>query len=179
MGCGQGAFLLVHLDLNADFFLLQLLITPQTSFAISLMLTHYRYTVAPSFVEEMMAFKNETEIDGLRRAYLRDGVSFVRFIFSFNLCRQGSLLATRQVRFLAWLEAKLNEGYDITEYEAAQRLTEFRRKTKHFMGLAYENISASGPNAALPHYSPRRSTARMIDRETPYLKCVSAPLSPK
>jgi len=73
------------------------------------------------------------------------------------------------VCFLAWLETKLNEGYDITEYEAAQRLTEFRRKTKHFMGLAYENISATGPNAALPHYSPRRSTARMIDRNTPYL----------
>ncbi|KAJ7802021.1 peptidase M24, structural domain-containing protein, partial [Mycena olivaceomarginata] len=71
--------------------------------------------------------------------------------------------------FLAWLETKLNEGYDITEYEAAQRLTEFRRKTKHFMGLAYENISASGPNAALPHYSPRRSTARMIDRDALYL----------
>ncbi|KAJ7162266.1 Creatinase aminopeptidase [Mycena filopes] len=127
----------------------KLLITAQTSYAISLMLTHFRYTVAPSIVEEMLAFKNETEIEGLRRAYLRDGVSFVRF--------------------LAWLETKLNEGYDITEYEAAQRLTEFRRKTKHFMGLAYENISASGPNAALPHYSPRRSTARMIDRETPYL----------
>ncbi|KAJ6526974.1 aminopeptidase-P [Mycena vulgaris] len=127
----------------------KVLITPQTSFAISLMLTHFRYTVAPSFVEEMMAYKNETEIEGMRRAYLRDGVSFVRF--------------------LAWLEAKLNEGYDITEYEAAQRLTEFRRKSKHFMGLAYENISASGPNAALPHYSPRRSTARMIDRDTPYL----------
>lgn len=60
---------------------LQILITPQTSFAISLMLTHFRYTVAPSRVEEMMACKNETEIDGLRRAYLRDGASFVRFIF--------------------------------------------------------------------------------------------------
>ncbi|KAJ6491425.1 Creatinase aminopeptidase [Mycena vitilis] len=127
----------------------KILITPQTSFAISLMLTHFRYTVAPSHVEEMMAFKNETELEGLRRAYLRDGVSFVRF--------------------LAWLEAKLNEGYDITEYEAGQRLTEFRRKTKHFMGLAYENISATGSNAALPHYSPRRSTALMIERDTPYL----------
>ncbi|KAK6996964.1 Creatinase aminopeptidase [Favolaschia claudopus] len=127
----------------------KILITPQTSFAISLMLTHFRYTVAPPIVEEMMAFKNATELEGLRRAYLRDGVSYVRF--------------------LAWLDAKLNEGYDITEYEAAQRLTEFRRKNKHFMGLAYENISASGPNAALPHYSPRRSTARMIDRDTPYI----------
>ncbi|KAF7303097.1 Creatinase aminopeptidase [Mycena kentingensis (nom. inval.)] len=127
----------------------KILITPQTSFAISLMLTHFRYTVAPSFVEEMMSLKNETEIRGLKEAYLRDGASYVRF--------------------LAWLEAKLKEGYEITEYEAAQRLTEFRRKTRNFMGLAYENISASGANAALPHYSPRRGTAAMIDREMPYL----------
>jgi hypothetical protein len=35
------------------------------------------------------------------------------------------------VRFLAWLETKLAEGYDITEYEAAWRLTEYRRKNKH------------------------------------------------
>ncbi|KAF8893619.1 peptidase M24, structural domain-containing protein [Infundibulicybe gibba] len=127
----------------------KLLISPQTSYAISLMLTHFRYTVAPSYAEEMMALKNAVELDGMKRAYLRDGVSFVRF--------------------LAWLEAKLFEGYEITEYEAASRLTEFRRHNKNFMGLAYENISASGPNAALPHYSPRKTTARMIDKETPYL----------
>ncbi|KAF9455250.1 Creatinase/Prolidase N-terminal domain-containing protein, partial [Collybia nuda] len=117
----------------------KLLITPQTSYAISLMLTHYRYTVAPAFVETMLSVKNKREIDGLRRAYLRDGASFVRF--------------------LAWLETKLSEGYDITEYEAASRLTEFRRHNKHFMGLAYKSISATGPNAALPHYTPKKSTA--------------------
>ncbi|KAF9478360.1 Creatinase/aminopeptidase [Pholiota conissans] len=127
----------------------KVLIAPQTSYAISLMLTHMRYTIAPSFIEEMMSVKNETEIEGLRRAYLRDGVSYVRF--------------------LAWLETKLQDGYDITEYEAGFRLTEFRRKNKHFMGLAYENISASGPNAALPHYSPRKATAAMISRDLPYL----------
>lgn len=53
------------------------------------------------------------------------------------------------MRFLAWLESKLAEGYDITEYEAASRLTEYRRRNKHYMGLAYENISASGPNAGM------------------------------
>ncbi|KAF9455355.1 peptidase M24, structural domain-containing protein, partial [Collybia nuda] len=127
----------------------KLLITPQTSYAISLMLTHYRYTVAPAFVETMLSVKNKREIDGLRRAYLRDGASFVRF--------------------LAWLETKLSEGYDITEYEAASRLTEFRRHNKHFMGLAYKSISATGPNAALPHYTPKKSTAHMIERDTPYL----------
>jgi len=127
----------------------KVLISPQTSYAISLMLTHYRYTVAPSWVENTMAVKNETELEGLRQAYLRDGVSFVRF--------------------LAWLEAKLADGYDITEYEAASRLTEFRRHNKYFMGIAYKSISATGSNAALPHYTPRKSRAKMIERDSPYL----------
>ncbi|RPD54446.1 Creatinase/aminopeptidase [Lentinus tigrinus ALCF2SS1-7] len=125
------------------------IISPQTSYAICLMMTSFRYTVLPSFVEEMKAVKNETEINGLRHAYLRDGAAYVRW--------------------LAWLEQKLQQGYDITEYEAAWRLTEYRRKNKNYMGLAYENISASGPNAALPHYVPHKHTARMIDRDTPYL----------
>ncbi|KAI0737462.1 Creatinase/aminopeptidase [Daedaleopsis nitida] len=125
------------------------IISPQTSYAICLMMTSFRYTVLPSYVEEMKAVKNDTEIQGLRNAYLRDGAAYVRW--------------------LAWLDQKLQQGYDITEYEAAWRLTEYRRKNKHYMGLAYENISASGPNAALPHYVPHKATARMIDRETPYL----------
>ena len=47
------------------------------------MLTHFRYTLAPSYIEHMMSVKNETEIDGMRRAYLRDGVSFVRVYIQF------------------------------------------------------------------------------------------------
>ncbi|KAI0784645.1 peptidase M24, structural domain-containing protein [Abortiporus biennis] len=127
----------------------KILISSDTSYAISLMLTSFRYTVAPLIVDEMKTIKNHVELEGLRRAYIKDGVAYVRW--------------------LAWLEQKMSEGYDITEYEAAWRLTEFRRENRGYMGLAYENISASGPNAALPHYSPHKSTARMIDRETPYL----------
>lgn len=128
----------------------KVLISDDTSYAISLLLTHFRYTVVPtSFVEARKAIKNATEIEGLRNAYLRDGASFVRW--------------------LAWLEDKLNKGYEVTEYEAAQRLTEYRRKNEYFEGLAYENISATGPNAALPHYSPTKSGALFISRDTPYL----------
>lgn len=114
-----------------------------------------------------MSIKNETEIEGLKRAYLRDGLAFVSLLS--NLFFQCHPLTAVKVRFLAWLEAKLAEGYDITEYEAGLRITEFRRKHKMFQGLAYKNISATGPNAALPHYQARKDGARMIERDTPYL----------
>ena len=132
----------------------RVLISEDTSYAISLLLTHFRYTIvpSPSYVDEMKAIKNNTEIDGMRNAYLRDGASFVRW--------------------LAWLEDKLAKGYEITEYEAASRLTEYRRKNDLYEGLAYEPISATGPNAALPHYTPTKSQAKFIDRDTPYLKYV-------
>lgn len=110
------------------------------------MLTHFRYTVAPSLINQVKAVKNDTEIDGMRRAYLRDGAAFVS---SFLFHPSKSLIPWSQVKFLAWLEEKISKGYDITEYEAAFRLTEYRRSNKHFMGLAYENISASGPNAGM------------------------------
>jgi Xaa-Pro aminopeptidase len=66
----------------------------------------------------------------------------------------------------------MDGGAEINEWDAGQKLTAFRRENELFMGLAYENISASGPNAALPHYQPSEENSRVIDRETPYLKFV-------
>ena len=109
------------------------------------MLTHFRYTVIPSHVDSMKAVKNEVELEGLRRAYLRDGAAYVRVIMPRLFHR--SHVIPPQVKWLAWLEHKIQQGYDITEWEAAWRLTEYRRQNKHYWGLAYESISASGPNA--------------------------------
>jgi Xaa-Pro aminopeptidase len=75
------------------------LILPKTSYAISLMLTHFRSTVTSFIIDDVKAVKNETEIEGMRRAYLRDEASFVRW--------------------LVQLENKLSQGFDVTEYEAA------------------------------------------------------------
>ncbi|EIM81069.1 Creatinase/aminopeptidase [Stereum hirsutum FP-91666 SS1] len=127
----------------------KVLITDDTSYAISLMLTHMRYAVAPNKILQMMNIKTEVEIQGMKRAYIRDGVCFVKF--------------------LAWLDEKISAGFQITEWEAAFRLTEWRRKSKNYMGLAYENISATGPNASLPHYSPKKDGCLFIDKDTPYL----------
>jgi Xaa-Pro aminopeptidase len=71
--------------------------------------------VASSIIDDIKAAKSETEIEGTRRAYLHDGAFFVRW--------------------LAWLENKLSQGFDVAEYEAAWRLTEFRKQNKHYWGL--------------------------------------------
>jgi Xaa-Pro aminopeptidase len=125
------------------------IILPQTSYAISLILTHYHYTVAPSIIEQMMSIKNKVEIQGLEWAYLHDGACYVQL--------------------LTWPDEKMSKGFQITKWEAAWRLTAFRSKTKNYMGLAYKNISTMGPNATLLHYSPLKSTSSIIDREAPYL----------
>ena len=55
------------------------LISDDTSYAISLLLTHFRYTItpSPSHIDSMKAIKNATEIEGMRNAHLRDGACYV------------------------------------------------------------------------------------------------------
>jgi Xaa-Pro aminopeptidase len=113
------------------------------------MLTHYCHSRAPSIIKEMKSIKNEVEIQGLKRTYLRDGACYIQF--------------------LAWLDERMAKGFEITEWEAAWQLTEFRRNAKNYMGLVYENISATGPNAAIPYYHPLKNGSYVIDNETPYL----------
>ncbi|KDQ07184.1 hypothetical protein BOTBODRAFT_120412, partial [Botryobasidium botryosum FD-172 SS1] len=128
----------------------KVLIDATTPYAVALMLTNSRYMIAPSFIEEAKAIKNEVEIEGFKRAYLRDGAAYVQF--------------------LAWLEeTAVTKGERVTEWIAAVMLTGFREKLQHYWGLAYENISASGANAALPHYRPSRTNSALIDMSTPYL----------
>ena len=43
------------------------------------MLTNFRYTLAHPIIDAMKGVKNEVEIQGLKRAYTRDGACFVQF----------------------------------------------------------------------------------------------------
>lgn len=86
----------------------------------------------------------------MRAAYLRDGRAYVRWI--------------------SWLEGKiLKEKRDVGEWAAAMALGRFRRSEDNFAGLAYEDISGSGPNGAIPHYAPQRGKDRVIDPDTTYV----------
>lgn len=101
--------------------------SPQSPHLVSLILTNFGYTVIPSIVDEVKLNKNEAEIEGMRLAYLCDGVSFTQWF--------------------AWLEDKFSQGFDVTEHDALRRLRAFRMYNKPYLGLSHKNTSASGPNA--------------------------------
>jgi len=105
----------------------KIIINPNTPYAVSCITGSARCVVLPSFVEEQKAIKNETEIQGFRSAYLKDGAA---------MCR-----------WFAWLDQKIRDGFEVTEWEASEKLNDFRREMPLYMGLADESVSATGPNA--------------------------------
>ena len=79
----------------------------------------------------MKARKNAAELDGARKAQLRDGVAMVRFLHWFSVHAPGGKL---------------------TEIDAAQALETFRRDTQKLKDVSFPSIAAAGANAAIPHY---------------------------
>ncbi len=79
----------------------------------------------------MKACKNETELEGARKAHLRDGAALVRF--------------------LHWFALHAPRG-KLTEIDAALALETFRRDTHKLKDISFPTISAAGANAAIPHY---------------------------
>jgi Xaa-Pro aminopeptidase len=78
------------------------------------------------------AVKTESEIGHLRQTFIDDGVAMERF--------------------LHWLEGEVAAGREVTEWEASEILTSLRAEIPGYRGNSFENISAYGPSAALPHY---------------------------
>ena len=86
--------------------------------------------------------KTASEIVGMRQTYIDDGLAMERF--------------------LHWLETEVASGREVDEWEASERLTAFRSEIPGYRGNSFENISAYGPGAALPHYSTPREGSAVI-----------------
>lgn len=93
------------------------------------------------------AVKNGSEIRALREAYMEDGLAVEKFLY--------------------WLEGMLSEG--VTEWEASIKLTALRSEITGYRGNSFENISAYGANAALPHYSTPEQGSAVIRPRGLYL----------
>ena len=95
------------------------------------------------------AVKVQSEIESMRQTFIDDGVAME--------C------------FLHWLEEEVSMGREITEWEASEKLTEFRSQVPGYRGNSFENISAYGPSGALPHYSTPKEGSAAIRPKGLYL----------
>jgi Xaa-Pro aminopeptidase len=101
-------------------------------------------------IGDAKAIKNETEMDGMRACHIRDGAALIEYF--------------------AWLENELvAKEQRLDEVEAADQLERLRSKHKNFVGLSFDTISSTGPNAAVIHYKPERGNCSIIDPNSVYL----------
>lgn len=86
----------------------------------------------PNPTELMKAIKNKTEVDNTRKAHIKDGVAFTKFMY--------------------WLKTNIGK-VPMTEISASDYLEERRREQEHFIELSFDTICAYGENAAMMHYA--------------------------
>ena len=98
--------------------------------------------------ELMKAVKNETEIENTRKAHIKDGVAFTKFMY--------------------WLKTNIGKQ-EITEISASDKLESFRREQENFLDLSFDTISAYGANAAMMHYSATEESNALLKPEGLYL----------
>jgi Xaa-Pro aminopeptidase len=87
------------------------------------------------------ACKNSLEIEGTRKAHIRDGAALAKF--------------------LCWFDSAAAGG-EMTEIDAAEKLEGFRRATGCLSDVSFDTISGAGSNGAIVHYRVTRSTNRVI-----------------
>lgn len=94
------------------------------------------------------ACKNSIEIEGMRKAHIRDGSALSRF--------------------LCWFAREAPKG-KLDEIGASEKLEEFRKADDALSDLSFDSISAAAEHAASPHYHVTRSSNRAIHPGEIYL----------
>ncbi|MBQ6224831.1 MAG: aminopeptidase P family protein [Bacteroidaceae bacterium] len=88
-------------------------------------------------IPAMKSIKNHAEIEGFRRAMIRDGVAMVKF--------------------LRWLKPAVEAGKE-TEISIDKKLTALRAEQDLYRGLSFDTIAAYGQHGAIVHYEATPET---------------------
>lgn len=92
---------------------------------------------ASSPIPAMKAIKNEIEVEGFRRAMIRDGVALVKF--------------------LRWLQTAVPKGQE-TEISVAEKLMALRAEQPLFRGISFDTIAGYEAHGAIVHYEATPET---------------------
>ncbi|XP_058069117.1 aminopeptidase P1 [Magnolia sinica] len=139
-------------------------------FAIYSKLPSERVLLQQSPLALAKAVKNPVELEGLRKAHIRDGAAVVQYLVWLDNKMQDIYGASGY--FLepeGTNKRKRSETMKITEVSASDKLEGFRAKQEHFKGLSFPTISSVGPNAAIIHYSPNLKSCSELDADSIYL----------
>ena len=97
----------------------------------------------------LKSIKNETELDGVRRAVVRDGVALTKFYY--------------------WLEKSLAAGERVTELSASKKLTALRAEQDYYIMDSFESISGYAAHGAIVHYGVTEDSDVELKPESLYL----------
>lgn len=92
----------------------------------------------------MKALKNETEIENLRIAHIKDGVAMTKFMY--------------------WLKTNIGK-IEMDEVSVADKLLTFREQQEQFIEVSFDTISAYNANAAMMHYHAQKETCATLQPE--------------
>uniref|UniRef100_A0A2N9EFK7 Xaa-Pro aminopeptidase n=1 Tax=Fagus sylvatica TaxID=28930 RepID=A0A2N9EFK7_FAGSY len=124
----------------------------------------------PSPLALAKAIKNPVELEGLKKAHIRDGAAVVQYLVWLD--QQVQEIYGASGYFLDKVGAnkkKHSETMKLTEVTASDKLEGFRASKEHFRGLSFPTISSVGPNAAIIHYAPHAETCAEFDPDRIYL----------
>lgn len=94
--------------------------------------------------ERMKAVKNPVELANTRKAHIKDGVAFTKFMY--------------------WVKQQVGKQ-TLTEISASDYLAARREEQEHFLDLSFDTISAYGPHGAMMHYSATEETDAALKPE--------------
>ena len=95
-------------------------------------------------VGNLKTIKNPIEIKNLKKAHIIDGVALTKFYI--------------------WLEKSLETG-TVSEYEAAEKLANFRSQNEEYVSESFGAIVGYKSNGAIIHYSPDKDNCAQIKPE--------------
>lgn len=98
-----------------------------------------------SVITAMKAIKNETELAGVRRAMVRDGVALTRFFM--------------------WMEKEWDAGRNHDEVALGEKLTAFRAAQPLYFGDSFDTICGYQDHGAIIHYRAVPESAHIVKRE--------------
>ncbi|CAH9088445.1 unnamed protein product [Cuscuta epithymum] len=141
----------------------------QCCFALYSKLSAEKVLLQQSPIALAKALKNPIEMDGLKKAHIRDGAAVVQYLVWLDKQMQEIYGASGYFVAAETCRKKQLSNFKLTEVSASDKLEEFRTSKEHFRGLSFPTISSVGSNAAIIHYSPALETCAELDPDCIYL----------